>query len=142
MKKKILVIEDDVFISSLITGELADEDYDVQSAMDGPSGLAAAREQKPDLILLDILMPQMEGFEVLTTLKSDSAASSIPVVVLSNFGQPEDIKRAKDAGAVDFLVKVNFTPKEIGEKIRKILESSDADAQSPSVVKVDTTLQK
>ena len=119
--KKIMLIEDDTFISSLITSEIKKAGYEVEAVYDGSRGITAVVEQKPDLILLDLLMPQMDGFQVLEKLKADVATSPIPVIVFSNFGEPKDVKRAKDGGAVDFLVKVNFTPKEIIEKIRNIL---------------------
>lgn len=115
---KILVIEDDAFLSSLIAGELSSAGYAVLSAADGEKGIVLAKEM-PDLILLDLVMPGMDGFETLAALKADPALAHIPVVVLSNLGQPEDIKRATDAGAHDFLIKVHFTPSEIIEKIKK-----------------------
>src|SRR5437870_2900511 len=126
MAKKVLVVEDDSFISTLITTEIQKSGYEVQSAHDGPHALLSAREEKPDLILLDLLMPEMDGFQVLEKLKADTVTASIPVIVLSNFGQPEDIKRATDAGAADFLVKVNFTPTEIIEKVNAIFGQSSA----------------
>ncbi len=117
---KILVIEDDTFLSSLISSELQGAGYEVLAAHDGTQGLEMAKE-KPDLIMLDLVMPGMDGFETLAALKADPATASIPVVVASNLGEAEEIKRAKDAGAIDFLVKVHFTPAEIIAKIRSLL---------------------
>ncbi|MHB0865384.1 MAG: response regulator [Minisyncoccota bacterium] len=113
---KILVIEDDTFLSSLLSGELQHAGYEVLSAADGEQGVEMAKKM-PDLILLDLIMPGMDGFETLAKLKADPVTAKIPVIVASNLGEPEEIKRAKDAGALDFLVKVHFTPKEIIEKI-------------------------
>ncbi|MHB1163387.1 MAG: response regulator [Minisyncoccota bacterium] len=117
---KILVIEDDTFLSSLLSGELQQAGYEVLSANDGERGVEMAKKM-PDLILLDLIMPGMDGFETLAKLKADPVTASIPVVVASNLGEPEEIKRAKDGGALDFLVKVHFTPKEIIEKIKTIV---------------------
>ncbi len=122
--KKILVIEDDTFIASIIIDELKKAGYDVRAAQNGLEGIEAVLKEKPDLILLDLLMPKADGFQVLGTIKKDPATSAIPVVVLSNYGQPKDIARAKELGAMDFLIKVNFTPKAIIEKVSKILEAS------------------
>ncbi len=118
---KILIVEDDAFLSSLIATELKKAGYEVFVAPDGAAGIVLAKNNLPDLILLDLIMPGMDGFETLAALKADQVTTHIPVIVASNLGEPEDIKRATDAGAVDFLVKVHFTPKEIIEKIRKIV---------------------
>ena len=120
MIMKILVIEDDTFLSSLISSELEQSGYEVLSAFDGKQGIEMAKTH-PDVILLDLIMPGMDGFETLTALKADPATAPIPVVVASNLGEREEIKRAKDAGAIDFLVKVHFTPKEIVAKIRTLV---------------------
>ena len=117
--KTILVVEDDDFLSSVITGELASAGYQVFSAVDGMQGVETARAKQPDLILMDILMPKMNGYEATALLKSGDDTKHIPVVILSNLGQPEEVEQARAAGAEDFLVKVNYTPKDIIEKVKR-----------------------
>src|SRR3989344_6535216 len=118
--KSILVVEDDDFLSSVISGELTSAGYEVFTAFDGSQGVETAKAKRPDLILMDILMPKMNGYEATALLKSGEDTKDIPVVVLSNLGQPEEIERARAAGAEDFMIKVNYTPKEIISKIRSL----------------------
>ena len=117
----ILVVEDDTFLSSVISQELSHAGHEVFTAFDGKQGFETAKVKKPDLILMDIMMPNMNGYEALTLLKSDESTKSIPVIVLSNVGQLEDKERARAAGAADFLVKVDYEPKEIINKIQQFL---------------------
>lgn len=119
---KILIIEDDRFLRDLIQQKLTKEGFAALVAIDGEEGARVAKEQKPHLVLLDLILPGMDGFEILRKLKSDSETSAIPVIVLSNLGQKEDMDRAMKAGAEDFMVKAHFTPTEIISKIRSILE--------------------
>ncbi len=119
--KKLLVVEDDKFLRDLITRKLRDVGYDVVEAIDGEEGLVKAQEENPDLILLDLILPGMDGFEVLSKLKEDPKTSQIKVIILSNLGQREDIERGLRLGAEDFLVKAHFTPAEIIEKIRNLV---------------------
>lgn len=121
MNKKILLVEDDKFLRELITKKLKSEKYEVVETVDGESGLAKIKEIKPDLILLDLILPGIDGFEVLSRLKDNAAIRSIPVIVLSNLSQQEEIDKALNLGAADFLIKAHFIPGEIIEKIRKIL---------------------
>lgn len=117
----VLIIEDDKFLRDLITQKLFAEGFKVQAAVDGESGLKILKEESIELIILDLLLPGIDGFEVLKRIKEDEAMKSIPVVVLSNLGQREDIDRAMSLGAEDFMVKANFTPNEIIDKIKGIL---------------------
>lgn len=119
---KILIIEDDRFLRDLIQQKLTKEGFTTLIAVDGEEGAKITKEQKPHLILLDLILPGMDGFEILRKLKGDSETSAIPVIVLSNLGQKEDMDRAMKAGADDFMVKAHFTPTEIISKIRSILE--------------------
>jgi DNA-binding response OmpR family regulator len=121
MPKKILIIEDDDMLRGLITQRLTKEDYKISQAIDGISGLKAIREEKPDLVLLDIILPGMNGFEVLENAKKDPIISGIPIAILSNLSQQEDKDKALGLGAVDYFIKVNFTSEEILEKIKSIL---------------------
>lgn len=120
--KTILIIEDDVFLSELMAKKLKDSGFKVVKAIDGQEGLEKAASAKPNLILLDLILPGMDGFEVLKRLKSNPGTDSIPVIILSNLGQREDIERGFDLGAQDYLVKAQFTPDEIVERVKKPLE--------------------
>lgn len=119
---KILLAEDDKFLSSLVAQRLTKEGYKIFSATDGKQVLKIFEENRPDLILLDIIMPEMNGIEVLKNLRSNDANKDVIIVVFSNLGQDHEIEEAKNAGADDFLVKVNFTLKEVVEKINNLLK--------------------
>jgi len=120
--KKILIIEDDKFLRQLITQKLAQRNYDVVEAVDGEDGIKKVREQTPDLVLLDLILPGIDGFEVLSQIKQDDSLSHIPVIILSNLGQKEDIEKGINLGAMDYLIKAHFTPDEIIEKIKQALK--------------------
>ncbi len=122
MAKKILIVEDDKFLRELIARKLRNEGYEVLEAVDGEEGLKKIKEIKPDLILLDLILPGIDGFEVLAKKKEDPQIEKIPVMLLSNLGQREDVERGLRLGAVDYLVKANFTPQEIIEKVKNLLE--------------------
>jgi len=122
MPKKILIVEDDKFLRELIVRKLDEEGYDVSEAVDGEEGIKKIKEEKPNLVLLDLILPGIDGFEVLANVKQDPQVSSIPVIILSNLGQLEDIEKGRKLGAIDYLVKAHFTPGEIIEKANKILE--------------------
>ena len=119
---KILIIEDDKFLRELIAQKLVKEGYDVSEAIDGEEGVKKTKEVKPDLVLLDLILPEMDGFEVLSRIKEDPTVSSVPVIILSNLGQKEDVERCLKIGAADYLIKAHFTPGEIVEKIRNIIK--------------------
>lgn len=118
---KILIIEDDKFLRELITRKLQSENFEIVSAMDGESGLELVVKEKPDIVLLDLILPGIDGFGVLAKIKKDEATSDIPVIILSNLGQKDDIEKGMGLGAVDYLVKAHFTPNEIVEKINQVL---------------------
>ncbi len=121
MSKKILVVEDDRFLRELITQKLTREGYDVNEAVDGEDGVKKAEEKKPDVILMDLILPGIDGFEAITKIKEKPDFENTPIIILSNLGQRDDIERGLKLGAVDFLVKAHFTPGEIIEKIEKVL---------------------
>lgn len=121
MMKKILLIEDDKFLRELMVKKLLTMDYDVTSAVDGESGLSMIKEVKPDVVLLDLILPGINGFEVLEKAKQDPEIADIPVIILSNLGQKEDIERGQKLGAADFMIKAHFTPQEVVNKIKTIL---------------------
>lgn len=115
--KKILIIEDDKFLRELISQKLLKEGNIVNEAIDGEDGVKKTREDKPDLILLDLILPGIDGFEVLSQIKADPSLATIPVIILSNLGQREDVEKGLKLGAVDYLIKAHFTPGEIIEKV-------------------------
>jgi len=121
MPKKILIIEDDKFLRELVTQKLAKEGYEILEAADGENGVKMAKK-KPDLVLLDLLLPGINGFEVLARIKQNPSLSQIPVIILSNLGQKNDIEKGLKMGARDYLIKAHFTPAQIVEKIKNILK--------------------
>jgi len=121
MADKILIIEDDKFLRELIAKKLLKEGFEIEEAIDGEEGLRKIKEAKPDLVLLDLILPGIDGFEVLKNIKEDPKLSLIPVVILSNLGQRDEVEKGLSLGAVDFLVKAHFTPEEIIEKIKTVL---------------------
>jgi DNA-binding response OmpR family regulator len=102
---EILVVEDDESIRNLIVSQLQDAGFEVSTAADGLEGLAAIRDRRPDAVLLDINMPRMDGFTVLERLKNDPETSDLPVLMLSAQSSPEDIRRAVQLGANDYIGK-------------------------------------
>jgi len=122
MAKKILIIEDDKFLRELISRKLSGEGFDISEAVDGEEGIKKIKEEKPDLILLDLILPGIDGFEVLARLREEPKLSSTPVIILSNLGQREEVERGLKLGAIDYLIKAHFTPGEIIEKIRNTLK--------------------
>lgn len=121
LKKFVLVAEDDKFYSDVFKTKLGKEDFDVVVAADGSEALKLARERKPDLMLLDLIMPVKDGFETLKELRADQELKDIKVVVLSNLGQDADVKKAKDLGADDYLVKTNISISEMVAKVKSYL---------------------
>jgi DNA-binding response OmpR family regulator len=122
MPKKILIVEDDKFLRDLINQKLTKEGYETSEAIDGEEGVKIVKEVKPDLVLLDLILPGIDGFEVLAKIKGDPGTSSIPVIILSNLGQKEDVEKGLKLGAVDYLIKAHFTPGEIIDKIKGALK--------------------
>ncbi len=122
MNKKILIIEDDKFLGELISQKLEKEGYSVINTVNGEEGIKKAEKEKPDVILLDLILPGMDGFEILAKIKETSSIDEIPVIILSNLGQKEDIDRGLKMGADDFLIKAHHTPPEVVEKIKSILK--------------------
>jgi DNA-binding response OmpR family regulator len=120
-KKTILIVEDDKFLRDLMNQKLIREGFDTAEAVDGEEGIIKIKEVKPDLVLLDLILPGIDGFEVLTKVKEDPTLSAIPIIVLSNLGQKDDIERGLQLGAKDYLIKAHFTPGEVIEKIKNIL---------------------
>ena len=119
--KKILVIEDEVTLRHEIEKFLSTEGFTVTSAGDGEAGIRAARSESPDVILLDLILPKKDGFSVLKELREDDATAKIPVIVLSNLGEMEDVGRVLELGANRYLVKTDYKLSEVVDKIKETL---------------------
>lgn len=116
----ILIIEDDLFFQKFYAQKLREKGFEVDAAQDGEEGMTLAKKIKPDLILLDIIMPKKDGFEVLENLSSDKELQSIPVLVFSTLSQDEDVQRAKKLGARDFVNKSLLDLNVLLEKISSL----------------------
>ncbi len=122
MKKRILIIEDEQYLRFLLAKSLTEEGFEVEESITGEDGLKKMKDKKFDLVLLDLLLPNMDGFEVLIEMKKDPNLSSLPVIVVSNLGQKDEIESARNLGAVDFLIKANVSLVEIIDKVKNILK--------------------
>jgi DNA-binding response OmpR family regulator len=115
--------EDDKFISLAYKDGLARQGFEVIHAPDGAEAVKLAKSEKPDIILLDLIMPEKNGFEALEELKADNETKDIPVIILSNLGQETDIKKGRELGAVDYLIKSNYAITEVVAKLEKYLNA-------------------
>jgi two-component system phosphate regulon response regulator PhoB/two-component system alkaline phosphatase synthesis response regulator PhoP len=120
-KSKVLLVEDDKMLADMYVTKFSKEGMEILKADDGAKGLAMAKQHKPDLILLDIIMPKLDGFAVLRELKKDPDMSSTHILLLTNLGQSEDVEKGKQLGADDYFIKANHTPAEIVEKVKYLL---------------------
>lgn len=123
MAKKILIIEDEKILSGLLDKKLKEVGFETALAYDGQEGMEKMKAEKIDLILLDIIMPRKGGFEVLEDIQKEPELKKIPVIIISNSGQPVEISRALDLGVKDYLIKTQFDPDEVIEKVKKQLGS-------------------
>jgi len=115
--KRILLVEDEEVLSEVVKGALEQKGYEVDVAEDGEVGLQKAKQGGYDLILLDIIMPTMNGFEVMEEIQKDEEMAKMPIIVVSNSGQPVEVDRAKELGASDWLLKTEFDPEEVVKKV-------------------------
>lgn len=120
-KVKILVIEDDITLNKIYQTKLGVMGYEVAPAYNGEEAVAKVKSEMPDLILLDLMLPKKSGFDVLTEIKADENIKNIPVIILSNLGQEEDVKRGLEMGAIDFLTKSNIKLADVVKKIQDVL---------------------
>ncbi len=123
-KQKILIIEDDFFVRDLYDRELTRDGFKISTAEDGAEGLLKTVKEKPDLILLDIMLPKMSGLDVLKKVKEKEEVKEIPVVLLTNLGQDNVIREGFSLGAVGYLIKAAYTPSQIIEEVKKFLEEA------------------
>ncbi len=118
-QKTVLIIEDEKMIREILKKKIEGEGYRVETAEDGEEGVAKIKEVLPDLILLDIVMPKMDGFTVLEEMKKDENIINIPVIIVSNSGQPVEIDKVKSYGVKEWVVKTEFDPTEVVNKINE-----------------------
>jgi len=121
IQKNILIVEDDPFFSMILKGRMEKQGFAVRQAFDGEQALTMAREQAPDLIILDLIIPKLSGFEFLETIFSDPQLNRVPVVVASNLGQESDIEKAKQLGVLDYYVKVRTSVDDLVKILTNII---------------------
>ena len=126
IKKKLLLVEDDPFLSSLLKTRLLNEGFDVSYAADGEEALTMAKKVVPDLILLDLILPKKSGFEVMEVLQSDPQLSLIPIMIVSQLGQDQDMKKGKDLGAVAYMVKAKISLEKLVEEAKTFLDQKES----------------
>ncbi|MFC1594824.1 response regulator transcription factor [Patescibacteria group bacterium] len=120
--QKILLIDDDTFLLDMYSVKFNEAAIKIDVAQDGEEALDKIRENKYKAILLDIIMPNLDGFELLKKVKEEKLANSTPIIILSNLGQRDDLEKGLSLGADDYIVKANFTPSEVLEKLKEIIE--------------------
>ena len=124
---KILIVEDDPSLANLYQTEIESRGYQTIWAKTGVEGLKQAKDQQPSLILLDIMLPEMGGLEVLSSLKAQEVTKKIPVLVLTNFGDEENVNKALAGGAEEFILKYKIVPSEVVDKIESVLGQRDSE---------------
>jgi len=122
VKKKVLIIEDDRSLQNAMIEMLGQENYQIISAFDGEEGLQKLAAEKPDLILLDIILPKKDGYELLAEIKRDETTKNIPVLILTNLEEVDNVQKALDLGATTFMVKSDFSLKDVLEKVKENLK--------------------
>jgi len=133
---KILMIEDDKFLRKIYKNKLSKEGFEFVEAINGVEGLNKVLSEKPDLVLLDLILPRKNGFDVLIEMKRDSATKKTPVIILSNLGQETDIQRGLSLGAQDYLIKTDVSLSEVINKVKENLVSPVVKVRTPSAKKL------
>ncbi len=123
MTRTLLLVEDDPFLAELYTIKFREAGNEVLAAADGKEGLEVMKKEKPDVVLLDVVLPKMDGLEVLQAVKNDPELSRIPIILLTNLGQKEDVEKGLKLGARSYLVKADHTPSEVVKKVEELLQS-------------------
>lgn len=121
-KTRVLLVEDDVFLAGIYQKKFEMDGYKITVADNGESALVEVKKKKPDIVLLDILLPKLDGFAVLDRLKADPETKDIPIILLTNLGQKDDVQKGLEAGAVDYLIKAHFKPSEVVQKVKDVLK--------------------
>ena len=125
MSKKVLIIEDEEYLAEMYKIKLEMEGFEVKIARDGETGLTLAKSELPDFILLDIVLPKKDGYEILKELRRDEMTKSIKIYAWSNLGQAAEIKKGLEDGADGYWVKANLTPKQLVDNVKKILKGEE-----------------
>jgi len=118
--KNVLLVEDDSFLIDIYTTKLKEAGFSVEVAENGETALKKIKTNKPDLVILDLVLPKMDGWEILKEIKADPKSKEIPVVILSNLGQKGEVEKGLEMGAIKYLIKAHYTPSEIVEEIKKL----------------------
>jgi len=126
----ILLVEDDPFLAEIYVTRLEAEQFTVALSRNGEEGLQKIKETHPDLVLLDLVLPDRDGFSILEEVKKDEATKAIPVVILSNLGEKQDIARGMSLGAADYIVKAHFTPSEVVAKVTRVIQKQETPSES------------
>ncbi len=119
--KSILLVEDDPFLIDIYTTKLKEAGFSIKVAINGEEAIRKIKEKKPDLVILDIVLPQMDGWAILREIKSEPKFKNLKVIILSNLGQKEEVEKGMDLGAIKYLIKAHYTPSQVVEEIKKII---------------------
>ncbi|MBM3257969.1 MAG: response regulator [Candidatus Nealsonbacteria bacterium] len=119
--KQILLVEDDPFLIDIYSTKLKDSGFSVEVASDGEQALEKVKAKKPDLVLLDIVLPKISGWEILRKIKSEADLKNLKIIILSNLGQKEEVEKGMDLGVLKYLIKAHYTPSQVVEEIKKII---------------------
>ncbi|MFH0856313.1 MAG: response regulator [bacterium] len=122
MPKKILIIEDDKILADMYAIKFEKEGYDVIETQSGIAGLDMAKKEKPNVILLDVILPEMDGFTILEEIKKTAGMEKIPIVLLTNLGQQGDVEKGKALGAAAYLTKSNTTPADVIKRVKELIK--------------------
>ena len=120
--KTVLIIDDDPFILDMYVLKFKQSGFHIEIARDGKEGLQKIKEMKTDVVLLDVVMPILDGFEVLQDLNKKNLLGETRVILLTNLGQKDDVERGLNLGAKDYVIKAHFTPSEVVEKVKSVLQ--------------------
>lgn len=123
-KPYVLLVEDDEFLAELYATKLTLEGFEIALATDGEKAVRLLEQKKPDLVLLDIVLPKLDGFEVLKRIKENPSTQGVPVILLTNLSQKDEVAKGLALGAVDYLIKAHFMPSEVIAKIKHVLQRS------------------
>ena len=122
---KVLIVDDDAFLLDMYSIKFKESGFSVEIAQNGEEAVEKVKELNPDVILLDIVMPKLDGFEVLRAFKKDKFAENALIIILTNLGQKEDIEKGLALGAADYIIKAHFTPSEVVAKVKSLLEKKN-----------------
>lgn len=123
-KYKILLVEDDKFLADIYITKFSSEGFDILNVRDGSMVLEEVKKYKPDIIMLDLVLPNMDGWEILEALRKDDETKNFGVIIFSNLDQPEDYERAKEFGVLGYIVKAKNTPGEVVDKVKSIISNN------------------